>query len=36
MEKYEALSNKFRKFFGLPASPVAVKISDRQLDGQRR
>ena len=35
MERCEGLSNKFRKFFGLPNSPVAVKISDRQLDGQR-
>jgi len=33
--KYEDLSNKFRKFFQLPTSLVAIKISDRELDGQR-
>ena len=35
MSKYEDMSNKFRKFFQLPTSLVAIKISDRELDGQR-
>ncbi len=35
MSKYKSLSDKFRKFFQLPTSPVAIKISDRELDGRR-
>ncbi len=34
MVRYEDLSDRFRKFFGLPSSPVAMKISDKQLDGE--
>lgn len=35
MEKYENLSEKFRRFFDIGTSPVAVKISNIQIDGQR-
>lgn len=35
MSKYKDLADKFRKFFQLPTSPVAIKISDRELDGPR-
>lgn len=31
----EKLSDQFRKFFQLPSSPVAVRISDKELDGPR-
>ncbi|MEW6222985.1 MAG: DUF169 domain-containing protein, partial [Candidatus Hadarchaeota archaeon] len=33
MKNYGEISEKFRKFFQLPTSLVAVKISDRKLDG---
>ena len=35
MKKNEELSRKFRKFFQLPASPVAIKISDKEIRGPR-
>lgn len=35
MGKYEDMSKKFRKFFQLPTSPVAIKISNRETVGQR-
>lgn len=35
MKKNEELSRKFRKFFQLPTSPVAIKISDKEIDGTR-
>lgn len=31
----EELSDQFRKFFQLPSSPVAVRISEEELDGPR-
>lgn len=33
--KNEELSRRFRKFFQLPSSPVAIKISDKEIGGQR-
>lgn len=35
MKKNEELSKKFRKFFQLPTSPVAIKISDKEIKGPR-
>ena len=35
MGKNEELSKKFRKFYQLPTSPVAIKISDKEIDGPR-
>lgn len=35
MKKNEELSKKFRKFFQLPTSPVAIKISDKEIGGSR-
>lgn len=33
--RYEGTSKKFRKFFQLSASPVAIKISKEVIAGQR-
>ena len=33
--KYEEISKKFRKFFQLSSSPVAIKISDKEISGPR-
>lgn len=35
MKRNEELSKKFRKFFQLSTSPVAIKISDKEIKGQR-
>lgn len=35
MENNEELSKKFRKFFQLPTSPVAIKVSEKEVKGPR-
>lgn len=35
MKRNEELSGTFRKFFQLPTSPVAIKISDKELAGPK-
>lgn len=35
MKQNEELSKKFRKFFQLPTSPVAIKISDKEISGPK-